>query len=50
MVSASMNHSFNIELAEKYGVECAIVIENLAFWIKKNEANNKNLYDNRYWT
>jgi len=45
-----MNHSFNIKLATKYGVEEAIIIENLAFWINKNAANNKNNIEGYYWT
>ena len=45
-----MNHSFNIELATKYGIEEAIIIEHLAFWINKNVANNKNNIDGYYWT
>jgi hypothetical protein len=45
-----MEHSFNIELASKYGVEEAVVIQNLFFWINKNVANDKNFYDGRYWT
>lgn len=45
-----MEHSFNIELASKYGVEEAVVIQNLFFWINKNVANDKNFFDGRYWT
>lgn len=45
-----MNHSFNVRLAEKVGIEEAILIENLAFWIKKNVANNKNFIDGEYWS
>lgn len=45
-----MNHSFNINLAKKYGIEEAILIENFIFWIKKNIANQKHFYDGRYWT
>jgi hypothetical protein len=45
-----MNHSFCIEIAELYGVDEAIVIENLFFWIKKNEANKKHFEDGKYWT
>ena len=45
-----MNHSFNTEVAEKYGVDEAIMLENIAFWINKNEANRKHFYDNDYWT
>ena len=45
-----MNHSFNVEIAEKYGMEKAVLLENFYFWIKKNKANNKNLYEGRYYT
>ena len=45
-----MNHSFNIDYAELYGIEEAIILENIAFWIKKNETNNKNFYDGYTWT
>ena len=45
-----MNHSFDVDLATAYGIEEAIIIENLAFWIKKNVANNKNLIDGEFWT
>lgn len=45
-----MNHSFNVELAMKYGIEEAILIENFAFWIKKNAANGVNYVDGEYWT
>lgn len=45
-----MNHSFNIENAKKYGVDCAVIIENMAFWIAKNKANKKHFYEGRTWT
>lgn len=45
-----MNHQFEVSDAEKYGVECAIILSNLRFWIQKNKANNKHFYKGRYWT
>jgi hypothetical protein len=45
-----MDYSFNIEYAEKYGVNNAITIQNLLYWIFKNKANNKHYYDNNFWT
>lgn len=45
-----MEHSFNIDLASLYGVEEAVIIQNMFFWIRHNVANRKNYYDNRYWT
>lgn len=45
-----MEHKFNIELATKLNdIPSAILIDNLYFWIMKNCANNKHLYDGRYW-
>lgn len=45
-----MEHQFCIELASAYGIEEAIIIHNLCFWIKKNVANESNFHDGRYWT
>lgn len=45
-----MEHQFNVQLAQKYGIEEAILIHNLFFWINKNAANEKHLYDGNYWT
>lgn len=45
-----MQHSFDVEIAEKYGVNCAIILNNLQFWIAKNKANGTNFHDGRFWT
>lgn len=45
-----MEHQFNVNLAKKYGIEEAILIHNMYFWINKNAVNNKHLYHGRYWT
>jgi DNA-binding PadR family transcriptional regulator len=45
-----MNHSFNVEIATKYGMLEAILLEHLNFWISKNKANEVNFYDGNYWT
>lgn len=45
-----MNYSFDIAIAQELGVNAAIVVQNLQFWIKKNEANDKHFHDGRYWT
>ena len=45
-----MNHHFNTDVAKKYGLEEAILLENLYFWVKKNKANNQNYHDGYYWT
>jgi hypothetical protein len=45
-----MEHHFNVEDAKKYGVECAILLNNIRFWVAKNKANEKHFYDGKYWT
>ena len=45
-----MEHSFNIDIAIKYGVNSAILLNNIYFWIEKNKANETNFYDGHYWT
>ena len=43
-------YHFNGELAKKYGVNEAVFIHALAFWVAKNQANGKHLHDGRTWT
>lgn len=45
-----MNHSFNIDIAKKYGIEEAIILENMYFWLEKNRANKKHIIDGQVWT
>lgn len=44
-----MTHQFNTKIAEKYGIEEAILIEHLYFWIHKNECEKEMLKDGRTW-
>lgn len=45
-----MNHSFDINIAKEYGIQPAIILNHLYFWITKNKANNTNFYNENYWT
>lgn len=45
-----MIHVFDTDVAQKYGINAAIILQNIAFWIKQNEANGTNFYDGNYWT
>lgn len=45
-----MDYSFNIEYAKIHGIDCAILIKHLQFWITKNKANDRYEYDGRTWT
>ena len=45
-----MVHCFEYDIACEYGVEAAVLLHNLAFWIKKNQDDDRHFYDGRYWT
>lgn len=45
-----MVYNFDVDVAKEYGVDEAIMIANLQFWIAKNKANKKHEYDGRTWT
>ncbi len=45
-----MKHYFDAYIAEKYGINCAIILQHLLFWIEKNRADERNMYDGMYWT
>lgn len=42
--------SFNSRVAEIVGCTAAVVFENIAFWVLRNELNNRNFKDGKYWT
>jgi len=44
------SHVLNVEIAERLGVDAAILINNFAFWQKKNQVNQLNFHDGRTWT
>ena len=47
-------HHFNIETAKKYGVNKAILLYNLSYWLDHNKANKTNIHKYKgkkyYWT
>ena len=45
-----MKHEFKVALASIYGIEEAILIHNLHYWITENKANCRNFFDGRFWT
>lgn len=45
-----MGHHFEPDIAERYGIEEAILFENIYYWCSKNMANNQNFHDGHYWT
>jgi|GEM_PF-3094694 hypothetical protein len=45
----SQSHSFCVEDAKLYGVECAILINHFRFWVNQNRACKRNFFDGRTW-
>lgn len=43
-------HHFDVEIAKQYGLNAAILLDHLHFWVTKNEANEANFFDGRFWT
>lgn len=45
-----MTYQFNSEHAVLYGVEEAVMLQNIIFWVEKNRANERHFYKGHYWT
>jgi len=45
-----MHYQFDYDCAVEMGVEKAVLLTHLMFWIQKNKANERNFFDGRYWT
>lgn len=45
-----MEHSFCVEIAERYGERAALIIKHIDYWLTKNKADEKNFFEDRYWT
>lgn len=45
-----MQHHFDVDLAVRYGMVEAILINHFEYWIELNRTNDRNYYDGRYWT
>lgn len=43
-------HQFDVDLAVKYGVNAAVILNHIAFWVKTNESKKVNFFEGRYWT
>ena len=43
-------HYFDVKIAQEYGINCAIILQNILHWVRKNEANGKHFHDGAYWT
>ncbi len=44
------SYQFDVDVAEKYGVDEAVILRHLQFWIFTNRANGKHFHEGRTWT
>lgn len=45
-----MIYSFDTQHAEKYGVNEAILLHNILYWLLKNKANESHIHEGKVWT
>ena len=45
-----MHHVFVTEVADEYGIAAAVILNNIFYWVRQNEANEVNYHDGYYWT
>ena len=43
-------YHFNAKLAQRHGVNGAIFLHAMAFWVAKNQANGRHFHEGRTWT
>lgn len=48
--SIPQNYIFKKDLAKKYGVDAAILIQHFQFSIRHHKKNGTHFYEGRYWT
>ena len=41
---------FSKDDAEQYGVDGAVMLHHIRYWVAKNEANENNYHEDKYWT
>lgn len=42
-------HSFDVDIAEEYGIEIAIMYKHITYWVNYNKKLNTNFHDGYYW-
>lgn len=43
------HHTFDINIAQQYGIEAALLIHHIAYWIEFNERAGKNFHEGKTW-
>lgn len=50
MEHTHLKHFFDVDIARQYGLLEAVILENIRFWLIRNEVTKVNYHDGKYWT
>lgn len=50
MEHRNIKHFFDVSIARQYGILEAVILENIRFWLIRNEVTGMNFYDGKFWT
>ena len=48
--TSGVKHHFSVQVAVEVGVNAAVVLENIAFWVRANRRAGRHLHDGKHWT
>ena len=48
--TSGVKHYFSVTVAVEVGVNAAVVLENIAFWVRANRRSERHMHDGKYWT
>lgn len=47
---SGVKHRFSVSVAVEVGVNAAVVLENIAFWVRANRKAGRHKHDGKHWT
>lgn len=48
--ASGVKHHFSVSVAVEVGVNAAVVLENIAFWVRANRKAGRHKHDGKHWT
>lgn len=48
--ASGVKHHFSVSVAVEVGVNAAVVLENIAFWVRANRRAGRHHHDGKHWT
>lgn len=50
MEHTHLKHFYDVDIAKKYGILEAVMLESIRYWLIRNEATETNFHEGKYWT